>query len=446
MPKAPVVALVGRPNVGKSSLFNRMVGERRAIVEAQPGTTRDRIYGEVEWDGRFFKLVDTGGLLPDDLLATLAPRETAEAVKRQVQLAIEEADVIVLVVDAEAGLTPWDAEIAEGLRTSGKPVVVAANKADTPDRRLAAVEFFALGLGEPLAVSALHGIGVGDLLDRVLQLLPAEGAEEGAEEEIRLAIVGRPNVGKSSLVNALLGEERVAVSPVPGTTRDVVDTPVEFEGRRILLLDTAGIRRRGRIEPGLERYAVLRAQRALERAHMALLMVDAGEGVVAQDAHIAGYVLEAHCSVIVLLNKWDLVPKDQRTDRLRQAQETLYFLSFAPFLPVSAKTGYHVGRILPLVVQVYDERRRRVPTAELNHLLREALQRHAPPTKPGKWVKFYYAAQVEVDPPTFVFFVNDPELVHFSYVRYLENQIRERYGFMGTPLKLVLKPRREKEG
>jgi GTP-binding protein len=442
MEKPPVVALVGRPNVGKSSLFNRLVGERRAIVEGKPGTTRDRIYGEVEWNGRSFKVVDTGGLVPDDVLATLAPKETAEAIRRQVELAIDEADVIVLVVDVKAGVTPLDSDIADRLRVAGKPVVVAVNKADTPDSRLNAVEFFALGLGEPVAVSAVHGTGIDDLLDKLMEHLPPEGLAEEEPAEIRLAVIGRPNVGKSSLVNALLGEERVAVSPVPGTTRDVVDTLVEFQGRRVLLLDTAGIRRRGRVQAGLERYAMLRAQRALERAHVALLLVDASEGVVAQDTHIAGYALEAYCSIIVLLNKWDLVPKDQRSERLAQAHEALSFIPFAPVLPVSAKTGYHVGRILPLVLQVYDERRVRIPTAELNRIIRDAVERHPPPTKPGKWVKFYYATQVDTDPPTFVLFVNDPESVHFSYLRYLENQIRERYGFMGTPLKLQLKARR----
>ncbi len=438
----PVVALVGRPNVGKSSLFNRLLGERRAIVEAAPGTTRDRLYGTVEWREKVFKLIDTGGLLPDDLMAKLAPSETAAAVRRQAELAVEEADVIVFVGDVREGVTALDVELANWLRASGKPVVLAVNKADSAAARLDAVEFYNLGLGEPIAVSAIHGTGTGDLLDRVLELLPEAAPEEALEAELRLAIVGRPNVGKSSLVNAILGEERVAVSPVPGTTRDVVDTLVEYAGRRILMLDTAGIRRKGRIELGLERYAVLRTQRALERADVALLVVDAEEGVTAQDAHIGGYILDAYCGVIVLLNKWDLVPKPQRTDRLSKAQEVLYFLDFAPFLPVSAKTGYHVSRILPLTLDVFDERTKRIPTSDINKLLQDAVARHTPPTRPGKWLKFYYATQVDVNPPTFVFFVNDPDAVHFSYARYLENQIRSKFGFMGTPIKLVFKSRR----
>jgi GTP-binding protein len=449
----PIVALVGRPNVGKSALFNRIIGQRRAIVEGIPGTTRDRLYGDAEWNGVPFTVVDTGGLeimtsqkqrKPDDQPEPLSTASVGfiDEIRQQAELAIEEADVVVMVVDVLDDVTPADEDVADVLRRSDKPVLVAANKADNEARRQAAVEFYALGLGEVFAVSALHGTGTGDLLDAVVAVLPVvEEVEE--PEALKIALVGRPNVGKSSLLNKLLGEERAIVSAIPGTTRDATDTYFTWEENPVLLIDTAGIRRRGRIEQGIEKYSVLRAMKSISRADIVVLLLDAQDLVTAQDAHVAGYVLEEKRSIIVVVNKWDLIEKDTYTmdAYTKQVRTELKFLDYVPVLFASALTGQRVDKLLPLAFEIYQERTMRIPTSELNRLVEEATIRHSPPHKAGKQLKFLYATQPSVDPPTFVFFVNDPRLVHFSYERYLENQIRRRYTYAGTPLTLVFRSR-----
>jgi GTPase len=456
--RKPIVALVGRPNVGKSTLFNRIVGRRRAIVEDVPGTTRDRLYGDAEWNGVPFTVVDTGGLEvtesrrrrpPRDQLEPLSTASVGfvEEIRAQAEIAIAEADLIILLVDVLDGVTPADEDVAEVLRRSDKPVLVAANKADNERRRQAAAEFYALGLGEVYAVSALHGSDIGDLLDHIVRDLPVvEDVEE--PEALKVALVGRPNVGKSSLLNKLLGEERAIVSPIPGTTRDTTDTYLTWEGRPVLLIDTAGIRRRGRIEQGIEKYSVLRAMKGIGRADVVVLLLDARDLVTAQDAHVAGYVLEEMRSIIVVVNKWDLVEKDAYTmdAYTKQVRAELKFLDYVPVLYISALTGQRVHKVLPLASQVYEERRQRIATGELNRLVEDAAIRHPPPHKAGKRLRFLYATQADIDPPTFVFFVNDTRLVHFSYERYLENQIRQRYGYLGTPLRLVFRRRKKEEG
>jgi GTP-binding protein len=457
MPK-PIVALVGRPNVGKSTLFNRIVGQRQAIVEDIPGTTRDRLYGDAEWNGVFFSVVDTGGLEIIDSRKQRrsqdqpAPLSTASAgfieeIRQQAEIAIAEADVIVLLVDVLDGLTAADEDVADVLRRSNKPVLVAPNKADNEERQQAALEFYALGLGEVYPISALHGIGIGELLDEVVVALPVTEEEEEVEA-LRIALVGRPNVGKSSLLNKLLGEERAIVSSIPGTTRDAVDTYLTWEGQPVLLVDTAGIRRRGRIERGIEKYSVLRAMKAIGRTDVVILLLDAQDLVTAQDAHVAGYILEEMRSIIVVVNKWDLIAKDTYTmdAYTQQIRAELKFLDYVPVLYISALTGQRVQKVLPLAMQVYQERVARIPTGELNRLVEDAAIRHPAPHKAGKRLKFYYATQADVDPPTFVFFVNDKRLVHFSYERYLENQIRRRYSYLGTPLRLVFRSRGKKHG
>lgn len=432
----PLVALVGRPNVGKSTLFNRLIEEPLAIVEDVPGTTRDRMYADAEWGGVSLTLIDTGGLLlksTDGLVSS---------VRQQVQIAIAEAEVIVFLVDVKDGPTADDLEIAQLLRRSSKPVILAVNKADNESRRLAAVEFYELGLGEPHPISALHGTGTGDLLDVVLSALPPERVEEEAKG-VGIAIVGRPNVGKSSLLNIILGQERMIVGEEPGTTRDAVDTFSEWDGQPVTLIDTAGIRRRGRVTPGIERYSVIRALRAIQRADVVLLLIDALEGVTAQDAHIAGYVVEQAKGIVVLVNKWDLVEKDSHTmdAYARHIRSALKFVAYAPLVFVSALTGQRVGKAMELALKVQELRSHRVSTGQLNRVLRDAVSRHSPPSKRGKRLTLYYATQVGVAPPSFVVFVNDPELVHFSYRRYLENQLRHTFGFEGSPLRLSFRKR-----
>lgn len=441
-----IVAIVGRPNVGKSTLFNRIIGEQRAITEERPGTTRDRLYAEAEWAGRVFTVVDTGGI---DLTAETG---FAAQVTAQARLAMEEADVIIFVVDAKDGVTPADMEIAQLLRRSKAPVVLAVNKVDNPARaEQLRSEFFALGLGEPIPISALQGIGVGDLLDEVVASIPrAPQAPEAPEvEEPKIAIVGRPNVGKSQLLNTLLGYERAIVSEIPGTTRDVIDTRLEVDGRAVVLLDTAGIRRRGRIEPGVEKYSVLRALRAVNRADVVLWMVDATEGITAQDQHVLGYVVEAARGVVMLVNKWDLIENkaQAREEFEAQIRSALNWAPWIPYLFISALTGRNVNRVLPLALQVYEERKKRVPTATLNDVLLRAVAAHPPPPVGRQRLKIYYVTQPQVAPPVFVFFVNDPKLMHFSYERFLENRIREAFGFMGVPIRLVFRGHRpEAEG
>ncbi|HXV97719.1 MAG TPA: ribosome biogenesis GTPase Der [Anaerolineae bacterium] len=457
----PIVALVGRPNVGKSTLFNRLIGQRKAIVEDLAGTTRDRLYGEADWGGRDFIVVDTGGLELDSSLVT-APNEPGatgfragvesrlflKEIRAQAELAMAEAEVIVFVVDAEAELTGPDEAVAALLRRTDKPVLLAVNKADNPKRRNEAVDFYALGLGDPIPVSALHGTGTGDLLDAIIAALPPAGAEEEAEDDaIKIAILGRPNVGKSSLLNKLLGEERVIVSDVPGTTRDAIDTRIMYEGLELVLIDTAGIRRRGKIETGVEKYSFLRSLKAVTRADVCLLLIDATEMVTTQDAHIAGYIVEEAKSVVVIVNKWDLVEKDTHTlnEFTARIRNDLKFLDYVPVLFISAKTGQRVQKVLPLALQVQEERLRRIPTGELNRLLRDAVAKNPPKGGQRHRLKFFYLTQAGVDPPTFVFFVNDRSLVHFTYERYLENVLREHYGFLGTPLRLIFRNRSEKD-
>lgn len=432
----PLVALVGRPNVGKSTLFNRLIEEPLAIVEDVPGTTRDRIYADAEWGGRALTLIDTGGLFPDstgDLVAS---------VRDQVEIAIAEAEVIIFMVDVKEGLTASDLEIAQLLRRSNKPVLLAVNKADNESRRRAAVEFHELGLGDLYPISALHGTGTGDLLDALLHVLPPRQPEESAEG-IKVAIVGRPNVGKSSLLNAILGQERMIVSEKPGTTRDAVDSFIEWDGQPVTLIDTAGIRRRGRVAAGIERYSVIRALRAVQRADVVLLLIDAVDGVTAQDAHIAGYIVDEAKGIVVVVNKWDLVQKDSYTmeQYSRQIRRALKFVSYSPLVFASAITGHRVGKAMDVGLRVQRARSVRVPTAELNKLMRDAVSRHSPPSKRGRRLRIYYATQVGVAPPSFVLFVNDPQLVHFTYHRYLQNQLREAIGFEGSPLRLTFRKR-----
>lgn len=463
----PLVAIVGRPNVGKSTFFNRMIGERVAVVEDMPGTTRDRLYGDTDWNGRVFTLIDTGGLeLGTDIPVgqvglTGQPGDIMKHVMAQAQLAIEEADVIVLLVDARAGITAADEEVAELLRRTQKPVILGANKADNAERRMDAVEFYTLGLGEPVVLSALQGVGTGDLLDRIVEELPPEVEETSEDEEDerpRIAIVGRPNVGKSSLLNAILGSQRAIVSDVPGTTRDAIDTEVEFAGRKLVLIDTAGIRRRGRVGLGVEKYSVLRSSRAIERADVAVLVIDASEGLAAQDTHIAGEIQENTKGVVVVVNKWDLAQaqrREEREDRMPDPKDEIHsaeryrtllmeglkFIPYAPVLFVSAKTGYHVQSLLETVLTIAEMRYLRVPTARLNEVVQNAIRRHNPTSFRNKTLKIYYATQTQVNPPTFVFFVNDPQALHFTYERYLENQLRAAFTFKGTGIRLYFRAR-----
>jgi len=432
----PLVALVGRPNVGKSTLFNRLIEQPVAIVEDTPGTTRDRIYADAEWGGTTFTFVDTGGLLPD------SPGDLAASVREQVTIAIDEADAVVFLVDVTEGPTARDVEIAGLLRRSSKPVLLAANKSDNQTRRQDAMEFYELGLGEPLPVSALHGTGTGDLLQALLKVVPSDTWDQPVEGT-RVAIVGRPNVGKSSLLNAVLGRQRMIVSEKPGTTRDAVDSVVEWKGETVILVDTAGIRRRGRVAPGIERYSVIRALRAIQRADVALLLLDAVEGVTEQDAHIAGYVLEEGKGLVIVMNKWDLVDKDTHTlqQYTSDIREALKFVAYAPVVFVSAVTGQRVSNLMDVALAVQAGRSLRIATGELNRVVGEATTKHAPPSKKGKRLRIYYATQVAVAPPTFVFFVNDPDLVHFTYRRYMENQLRDAFGFEGSPLRMTFRSR-----
>ena len=433
----PLVALVGRPNVGKSTLFNRLIEAPLAIVEDVPGTTRDRIYADAEWGGSTFTFIDTGGLMLG------SGSELEVSVRDQVQTAIAEADVVVFLVDVKEGLTASDLEIADLLRRSEKPVLLAVNKADNEGRRQDAMEFYALGLGDPYPISALHGTGTGDLLDALIGSAPSPRGE-APFDGTRIAIVGRPNVGKSSLLNAILGQERMIVNETPGTTRDAVDSFLEWNGEPVVLIDTAGIRRRGRIAPGTERYSVIRALRAIQRADVALLLLDAAEGVTEQDAHVAGYVLEEEKGLVLVVNKWDLVEKDAYTmqDYTQEVRRVLKFVVHCPLVFVSAVKGQRVGKTIELALQVQRARLSRVSTSELNKAVLDAVAAHSPPSKRGMRLKIYYATQTGVAPPSFLFFVNEPELMHFSYRRFLENRLREAFGYEGTPLRMSFRKRR----
>jgi GTPase len=453
----PVVAIVGRPNVGKSTLFNRLVGERLAIVEDLPGTTRDRVYGTGDWNGREFTLVDTGGL-------ELEPGTQIEArVQDQARVAMQEADVILFVVDAAVGLAPLDHEVADRLRRTSKPVILVINKADNPRLEQQGAEFYALGMDPAITISAQHGRSTGDLADMVVDALPPappplpapdwtddalspDDLAELAETEMgppRVAIVGRPNTGKSTFVNRVLGEERMIVSDVPGTTRDPVDTTVVVDQEPMILVDTAGIRRRGSVQRGIERYSVLRSMKAIDRADVAVVMTDATEGYTAQDAHVVGHVLEAGRGIVLVINKWDAVEKDGHTADawLGVLRREAPYLAWADIVFASAQTGQRVERILREARRVAEERYRRVPTADLNRVVTDAVRAHPPSHVRNRLGKVLYATQVAVAPPTFVIFVNDPELIHFSYRRYLENRIRDEYGFLGTPIRLIFRAR-----
>lgn len=452
----PVVALVGRPNVGKSTLFNRLAGERLAVVDDRPGTTRDRLVAETEWNGIPFDIVDTGGIDPTSLRRgtplSLDSADYISQIRAQAEIAVRDADAVLFMVDVVSGLTSADEEVASILRRNQRvedgqrrpPILLVVNRCETAERRAQIGEFYQLGLDDPIPISALHGTGTGDLLDQLIEVMrPTLARVPERDDSISIAIIGRPNVGKSSLLNTLLGEQRVLVSPIPGTTRDAVDTRLDFQGTPLTLIDTAGIRRRGRIKPGVERYSVLRALKAIERADVVLMMIDATEGVVSQDQHVAGMALDKMKSVIVLVNKWDLVPEQAHTmpAYAEHVQDRLNFLDHVPVIFISALTGLRVDEILPLAMRVHEERLRRIPTGELNRLLHRALDDHPPPARKGKRLKIVYAAQVRSDPPTFLFHVNNPQLVHFSYKRYLENRIREAYGFLGTPLRLSFRKR-----
>ena len=443
MPK-PLVAIVGRPNVGKSTLFNKLIGQRLSIVEDTPGVTRDRIYGEAEWCGRRFSVIDTGGIEPksDDTIL--------KQMRFQAEVAIESADVIIFVCDVRAGLLADDREISVMLAKSGKPVIPCVNKVDsTGDLPLAYYEFYELGLKEdPVPLSSLHGTGTGDLLDRVLSYFPEEDPPEEEDDIIRVAVIGKPNAGKSSLINRIVGSDRLIVSNIPGTTRDAVDTTVENEFGKYCFIDTAGIRRAAKIDDSVERYSVLRAHMAVERADVCLIMVDASVGVTEQDEHIAGIAHEAGKASIICLNKWDAVEKDSSTtqEMTKKVREALSYMTYAPVQFVSALTGQRVGTLFEMINQVFDESRKRISTGMLNDLLSDAVARNQVPSDKGKRLKLYYMTQSQVAPPTFVVFCNSAELFHFSYQRYLENCLREAFGFRGTPIKMVIRQKGDKEG
>ena len=431
----PVVAIVGRPNVGKSTLFNRIVGERLAIVEDTPGVTRDRLYSRAEWLGKPFHLIDTGGIDFDDHDILL------EHIRHQAELAVDEADVIVFVVDGTTGITDQDQEVARMLFRSKKPVVLAVNKIDNIQRLHDVYEFYSLGFGDPMAVSGAHATGIGDMLDEVIKHFPEYEDDEYADDVIRVSLIGRPNVGKSSLVNALLGEERVIVSNIAGTTRDAIDTPFTFEDQEYVLIDTAGMRKRGKVYESTEKYSVMRALRAMERSDVVLVVIDGEEGIIEQDKKVAGYAHEAGRGVIIVVNKWDAVEKDDKTMNkfIADIRAEFKYLSYAPILFVSAKTKQRVQTLLPKVTQVAEQHSLRIATPILNDLIHEAITVTPPPTDKGRRLRINYATQVAVKPPTFVLFVNDTELMHFSYQRYLENKIREAFPMEGTPIRILVR-------
>ncbi len=451
----PVVALVGRPNVGKSTLFNRLTGKRTAIVEDIPGTTRDRIYGESDWGGIGFIVIDTGGLEAPTELAEARLRQPQaqllaedssqfiQQIQNQAQLAIDEANAIIFMVDGKEGISAADEEVAEILRRTQKPIFLAVNKTESAQRQMDAMEFWNLGLGTPIPISAYHGDGVGDLLDELIQVLPEHPFDLKDDNEIDIALIGRPNVGKSSLLNLLIGDERAIVSDVPGTTRDPIDTEIVYYGQKLTIIDTAGIRRRGRVEPGIEKYSVLRSMRSIDRADVALLLIDAEEGVTAQDTHVAGYVLEKFKSVVVLVNKWDLIEKDGYTmlSYTQQVREELKFMDYVPLLFISVLNNQRIHQVLPTALDVVENRNHRLGTSEFNQLLRNAYDSISPPARHGRPLRLYYGTQVSSAPPTFAIFVNNPDLVHFSYERFLENRIREHYPFTGTPIRLFFRER-----
>ena len=440
MPSSVFVALVGRPNVGKSTLFNKLVGARLSIVDDKPGVTRDRIYGDCEWLGHRFLLVDTGGIEPraDDVILS--------QMRAQANIAIATADVIVLVTDLRSGVVATDQDVANMLQKSGKPVILCVNKCDSvgaPDPEF--YEFYNLGMGDPIAVSAVHGHGTGDLLDAVIAYFPPESEEEEEDDTIKVAVIGKPNVGKSSLINRISGQERAIVSDIAGTTRDATDTRIENQYGKFTFIDTAGIRRKSKVTDAIEKYSIIRARTAVERANVCVIMIDATEGFTEQDSKVAGIALDQGKGCIVVVNKWDAVEKDGNT--MREYKEKLAvdfaFMKFAPFVFISAKTGQRVDRLFEQIAYVYAQSTMRISTGKLNEILGAATARVQPPTDKGKRLKIYYMTQASVCPPTFVFFVNNAQLFHFSYQRYLENQIREVFGLEGTPVRFIIRERGE---
>ena len=441
MPK-PVIAIVGRPNVGKSTFFNKLAGKRIAIVEDTPGVTRDRLYFETEWNGRKLIMIDTGGIEPNGSDVMMSH------IKNQAQIAIESADVIVFMTDSRAGVTADDAEIANMLRKSKKPVVLCVNKMDSTGALPPEFyEFYELGLGDPYPVSSLHGTGTGDILDRVIELVDDISEEDGEDDSIKVAVIGRPNAGKSSLVNRLCGEERTIVSNVAGTTRDAIDTYIENAEGKFTFIDTAGIRKSGKIPDNIEKYSVLRAELAVERSDVCIIMIDANEGVTAQDERVAGIAHENGKASIICINKWDAVEKDSKTldEFKKKVRESLSYMTYAPVMFISAKTGQRTDNLYGMIKYVNDEASKRVSTGMLNDVLNDAITRVQPPSDKGKRLKIYYMTQTGVKAPTFVLFVNNAELFHFSYQRYIENKLRETFGFEGTPIKLVIREKSDDE-
>lgn len=437
----PIVAIVGRANVGKSTLFNRLVGSRKAIVEDIPGVTRDRLYDNTDWLDREFIIIDTGGIRLDE------KDSMAREIKMQAELAIEEADVIVFVVDGREGITTEDEEVADLLRKSDKPIVLIANKIENFGKQMEYYDFYSLGLGDPIPISAMHGLNTDELMDAIVANFksPAKAYED--DDTTKIALIGRPNVGKSSLVNAFLGEPRVIVSDIPGTTRDSIDTLFQFNGRKYTLIDTAGIRKKSRIKERTEKYSVIRSLKSIERADVVLIMLDAMDGVLEQDQRIAGYVTEQAKANILVVNKWDLVQKDEHTINQfdKKIREELKFLSYSPIMYVSALTKKRIFKVLEIVDFVAEQHNRRITTAELNRVINEAMMLNPLPGGGNKKVKIYYTTQVRTAPPTFVLFSNHPDLVHFSYLRYLENVMRRNFGFEGTPIKLLVRQKTGKD-
>lgn len=439
----PIVAIVGRPNVGKSTLFNIFANSRISIVEDTPGVTRDRLYADTEWLDNEFMMVDTGGI---EIMNT---DKIAVSIRQQAQIAIAEADVILFVCDARAGITHEDAEVAKMLRQSKKPIVLAINKADSPKQEREIFEFYNLGIGEPIPVSAANHLGLGDLLDAVVEKFPETSAygEDGNEDEIKVALIGRPNVGKSSIFNTLVGEERSIVSDVAGTTRDAIDTPVIREGQKFLFIDTAGMRRKARIDEPIEKYSIIRSLRAVDRSDVVLMVIDAIDGVTEQDKKIAGYAHEAGKGIVLVVNKWDLYDKDN-TSTLRYTENLrreLVFMQYAPVVFVSAMTKQRIHRLPEVIHYVAEQNAMRISTSVLNQVVEDAIAINPPPTEKGQRLKILYATQVKIKPPTFVIFVNEPEIMHFSYQRYLENKLREAFGFEGTPLQMIIRGKNEEE-
>ncbi|EAG1930177.1 ribosome biogenesis GTPase Der [Listeria monocytogenes] len=433
----PVVAIVGRPNVGKSTIFNRIVGERVSIVEDVPGVTRDRIYNSAEWLGKEFNIIDTGGI-------DLSDEPFLEQIRAQAEIAIDEADVIIFITNGREGVTDADEQVAKILYRSNKPIVLAINKVDNPKMRDQIYDFYSLGFGEPYPISGSHGLGLGDMLDAVRAHFPKEEEEEYPDDTVKFSLIGRPNVGKSSILNALLGEDRVIVSDIAGTTRDAIDTTYTFDGQDYVMIDTAGMRKRGKVYESTEKYSVLRAMRAIERSDVVLVVINAEEGIREQDKRIAGYAHDAGRAIIIVVNKWDAINKDEKTINVwtEDIREQFQFLSYAPIVFVSAKTKQRLNNLFPLINQVSDNHSLRVQSSMLNDVISDAVAMNPSPMDKGKRLKIFYTTQVAVKPPTFVVFVNDPELMHFSYERFLENRIREAFPFEGTPIRVIARKRK----